>query len=106
MSNAFVPPANCISITALLESYVNKIFIKDDNDILDYLDDDGYQIEPKYYLPIIPLILVNGSEGIGTGFSTFIPNYNPIDIIEWLENKILGKKNKELIPYYKNFKGF
>ena len=92
-------------IYTLLESYVNKIFIKDDNDILDYLDDDGYQIEPKYYLPIIPLILVNGSEGIGTGFSTFIPNYNPIDIIEWLENKILGKKNRELIPYYKNFKG-
>ena len=93
-------------IYTFLESYVNKIFIKDDNDILDYLDDDGYQIEPKYYLPIIPLILVNGSEGIGTGFSTSIPNHNPIDIIDWLINKLLGKNNISLIPYYKNFKGF
>ena len=92
-------------IYTLLEKYVNNIFIKEDSEILEYLDDDGYQIEPKYYLPIIPLILVNGSEGIGTGFSTFIPNHNPIDIINWLENKISGKKNNELIPFYKNFKG-
>jgi DNA topoisomerase-2 len=92
-------------IYTLLESYVSKIFIKEDNDILEYLDDDGYQIEPKYYLPIIPIILVNGCEGIGTGFSTFIPNHNIIDVITWLENKINGKKNNVLIPYYKNFKG-
>ena len=92
-------------IYTLLESYVNKVFIKEDNEILEYLDDDGYQIEPKYYLPIIPLILVNGAEGIGTGFSTFIPNYNPNEIITWLENKINNKKNISLIPYYKNFKG-
>lgn len=93
-------------IYTLLESYVNKIFMKEDHEILEYLDDDGYQIEPKYYLPIIPLILVNGSEGIGTGFSTSIPNYNPLEIILWLENKLNGKQNKEkLIPYYKNFKG-
>jgi DNA topoisomerase-2 len=92
-------------IYTLLESYVNKIFIKEDNEILEYLNDDGYQIEPKYYLPIIPMVLVNGSEGIGTGFSTSIPNYNPIEIIIWLENKINGKKNNSLIPYYKNFKG-
>jgi DNA topoisomerase-2 len=92
-------------IYTLLESYVSKIFIKEDNDILEYLDDDGYQIEPKYYLPIIPIVLVNGCEGIGTGFSTSIPNYNPLDIIIWLENKINNKKNISLIPYYKNFKG-
>lgn len=92
-------------IYTLLESYVSKIFIKEDDEILEYLDDDGYQIEPKYYLPIIPLVLINGSEGIGTGFSTFIPNHNIIDVITWLENKINGKKNTNLIPYYKNFKG-
>jgi DNA topoisomerase-2 len=92
-------------IYTLLESYVNKIFIKEDNEILEYLDDDGKLIEPKYYLPIIPLILVNGTEGIGTGFSTFVPNHNPKEVIIWLENKLLGKKNSNLIPYYKNFKG-
>jgi len=93
-------------IYTLLEPYVNKIFIKEDTNILEYQNDDGYQIEPKYYLPIIPLILINGCEGIGTGFSTFIPNYNPMDIINWIENKLNNKANKKLLtPYYKNFKG-
>jgi DNA topoisomerase-2 len=93
-------------IYTFLENYVNKIFNKVDNELLEYLVDDGLLIEPKYYLPIIPLILINGSEGIGTGFSTFIPNYNPTDIINWLINKLKGKHNKiKLIPWYKNFKG-
>lgn len=93
-------------IYTYLESYVSKIFNKYDNELLEYLEDDGYKIEPKYYLPIVPLILINGCEGIGTGFSTFIPNYNIIDIIEWLENKLKSKQNKvELKPYYNNFKG-
>lgn len=93
-------------IYTMLEPFVNKIFNKIDGELLEYLDDDGMQIEPKYYLPIIPMILINGAEGIGTGFSTFIPNYNPVDIIDWLINKLEGKSNKiNLIPYYKNFKG-
>ncbi len=93
-------------IYTMLEAYVNKIYNKIDGELLEYLDDDGMQIEPKYYLPIIPMILVNGAEGIGTGFSTFIPNYNPTDIINWLINKLEGKANKnELKPWYKNFKG-
>lgn len=74
--------------------------------MLDFLEDDGQPIEPKYYLPVIPMILVNGTEGIGTGFSTSIPNHNPLDIIEWLENKINKKPTKYSIkPYFKNFKG-
>lgn len=93
-------------IYTMLESWVGKIFIKTDGELLEYLDDDGYQIEPKYYLPIIPLILVNGAEGIGTGFSTGIPNFNPVDIIEWLRNKLTGKKNTNpLVPYYRGFTG-
>ena len=93
-------------IYTYLENYVNKIFNKIDNELLEYLDDDGMSIEPKYYIPIIPMILINGTEGIGTGFSTFIPNYNPIDIINWLTNKLNNIPNKiKLIPYYKKFKG-
>lgn len=93
-------------IYTYLENWVNKIFNKIDSELLEYLDDDGMTIEPKYYLPIVPLILINGAEGIGTGFSTFIPNYNPIDIINSLINKLEGKANKiKLVPWYKNFKG-
>ena len=47
------------------------IFHPDDDALLNYLHDDGQSIEPEWYLPILPMILVNGSEGIGTGESTF-----------------------------------
>lgn len=93
-------------IYTYLEIWVNKIFNTVDNELLEYMDDDGMTIEPKYYIPIVPMILINGGEGIGTGFSTFIPNYNPDDIINWLTNKLENKPNKiNFIPWYKNFKG-
>lgn len=69
-------------INTHLELIVNYIFRKEDTPLLKYLDDDGIKIEPEYYLPIIPLILVNGSIGVGTGFSTNIIPYNPIDLVE------------------------
>jgi len=78
---------------------------KDDNDILEYQEDEGMQIEPKNYLPILPICLLNGTEGIGTGFSTSIPNYKLDDIKQWYINKLSGKKSNELVPYYNNFKG-
>jgi DNA topoisomerase-2 len=92
-------------IFTYLNKITEKIFIKDDNELLEYLQDDGEQIEPLFYLPIIPMILVNGSEGIGTGFSTFIPNYNVKDIINWYIDKLNNKKTKELLPKVNNFKG-
>ena len=84
------------------------LFNEHDSELLDYLDDDGQSIEPKYYIPIIPMLLVNGSEGIGTGYSTNIPCYNPDDIIANL--KILidtdGKgEQHEMTPWYRGFKG-
>lgn len=89
-----------------LESWVGKIFVKTDGELLEYLDDDGYPIEPKYYLPVIPMILANGAEGIGTGFSTGIPGYNPADIIGWIRNKLTGKSNtKQLVPWARGFTG-
>ena len=57
------------------------MFPKSDDNILEMLDDDGTQVEPIYYAPIIPMILVNGSKGIGTGFSTDVMCYSIEDII-------------------------
>ena len=84
------------------------LFNEHDNTLLDYLDDDGMAIEPKYYIPVLPMILVNGSEGIGTGYSTNIPCYNPDEIIANL--KILidtdGKGDlRPMFPWYRGFKG-
>jgi DNA topoisomerase-2 len=92
-------------IFTYLNKLTEKIFIKEDDELLDFIEDDGEKIEPLFYLPIIPMILVNGSEGIGTGFSTLIPTYDLIDVINWFKNKLLGKSVNELIPKVNNFKG-
>lgn len=64
-----------------LSTITRKLFHPDDDSILKYLEDDGMEVEPEWYAPVIPMVLVNGGEGIGTGWSTFIPNYNPKDLI-------------------------
>lgn len=89
-----------------LNDITKHIFKNDDEYILDYNYEDGIQIEPVKYYPILPMVLVNGSEGIGTGYSTFIPCYNPLDIIHNIKLKLQNKKDeKELIPWYRGFKG-
>jgi DNA topoisomerase-2 len=88
-----------------LSDVAYKIFNTDDNEILKYRDDDGTPVEPEYYAPIIPYILCNGSHGIGTGYSTSIPSFNPIDIIDYIKDKINNKNTPDLVPYYHGFNG-
>ncbi|TKR76466.1 hypothetical protein L596_017596 [Steinernema carpocapsae] len=57
------------------------------------------------YCPIIPTVLVNGAEGIGTGWSTKVPNFNPREIVENMRRLIRGEEPKEMVPWYKNFRG-
>jgi DNA topoisomerase-2 len=89
-----------------LNKITRSIFPAADDNVLEYLNDDGLSVEPIYYAPIIPMVLVNGSKGIGTGFSTDIMCYNPLQIIEYLQNKLLFIEDDiEFIPYYEGFKG-
>ena len=82
------------------------IFNEFDDKILNYLDDDGTQIEPEFYVPIIPFVLINGVSGIGTGFSSNIPSFEPIQIINYLKMKLRGEEFQyDFIPYYEGFKG-
>jgi DNA topoisomerase-2 len=89
-----------------LNKITRSIFPTADDNILNYLNDDGLSVEPIYYAPIIPMVLVNGSKGIGTGFSTDIMCYNPLQIIEYIKNKLLSIEDDiEFVPYYEGFKG-
>ena len=93
-------------IHTILNPLTKKIFRDEDEPILYYNNDDGQKIEPKYFVPVIPMILVNGSKGIGTGYSTDVPSFNYIDITNWYRNKLQGKQNrKDITPYYEGFKG-
>ena len=64
-----------------------------------------FQVEPEVYFPIVPILLLNGALGIGTGFSTYLPNYRLEDIVLYLKNKIEGKESIKLVPHYNNFTG-
>jgi DNA topoisomerase-2 len=89
-----------------LEKITRFIFPELDDKVLKYLDDDGTPVEPEYYIPIIPMVLVNGASGIGTGTSTVVLCYNPSEIIAYLKNKLQGNENNiEFIPYYDGFNG-
>ena len=93
-------------IFTCLEKITRYIFPESDDKILNYLNDDGTPVEPQYYVPIIPMILVNGAKGIGTGFSTEILCYNPTEIITYLKNKLQNiNETIDFMPYYEGFTG-
>jgi DNA topoisomerase-2 len=96
-----------------LNKITRYIYPETDDNILKYLKDDGHPVEPIFYVPIIPMVLVNGSKGIGTGFSSDIMCYNPKNIIDYLKNKLSEQSalttdtyaTIEFIPYYEGFAG-
>lgn len=92
-------------IFTMMSPLTRLIFHPHDDPLLNFLDEDNQRIEPEWYLPILPMILVNGSEGIGTGWSTKIPNHNPRDIVANLRSMMQGNEPKPMIPWFKNFRG-
>ena len=95
-------------IFTCLNKITRHIFPEEDDNVLHYLKDDGFPVEPIFYTPIIPMVLVNGAKGIGTGFSTDIMCYNPREIISYLIAKLQSNNtisSFEFIPYYEGFQG-
>lgn len=95
-------------IHTYLQSVVKKLVPSEDFPVLTYRDDDGLPVEPDFYAPVLPMLLVNGSRGIGTGYSTSIPGYNPKELKEMLVAWLKGQSdalNRTLKPYFKGFKG-
>lgn len=94
-------------IFTYLQPQTTKLFPAVDFDCLKYRDDDGMQVEPEWYAPILPMILINGSRGIGTGYSTYIPCFNPDELADaiktWL--KTGTGLDREFAPYYRGFTG-
>jgi DNA topoisomerase-2 len=92
-----------------LEHIVDTIFRKEDSILLKYLEDDGMKIEPEYYLPVVPLLAINGCVGIGTGFSTDIPPHKPSDIVTLIRSRLSGAieslSGRALDPWWWGFKG-
>jgi DNA topoisomerase-2 len=96
-------------IHTFLEGIVDTIFRKEDSVLLKYLEDDGLRVEPEFYLPVVPLLVLNGAIGIGTGYSTDIPPYKPSDIVTLLRHRLTGSletlEGRELDPWWFGFRG-
>jgi len=88
-----------------LTKEARKIFDPRDDAVLNYLDDDGRSIEPDFYMPTLPMVLVNGTEGIGTGFSCYVPPFNPDDIKENIKRSLKGEPFVAMRPWFRGFKG-
>jgi DNA topoisomerase II len=82
-----------------------RLFDQRDNCLLTHLESDGTKIEPEHYIPVLPMILINGALGIGTGFSTSVLKYNPRDIAKYIKTLLADKKPKSLMPWYRGFTG-
>ena len=88
-----------------LSPFARKIFNQADEALLTYNTDDEHQIEPENYVPVVPMVLINGADGIGTGWSSSIPNYNPVEIVENLKRLMQGEELVPMKPWFRGFKG-
>lgn len=93
-------------IYTYLQQTTRDVFPPHDDAILNYQIEDGFVIEPNYYVPVIPMVLVNGADGIGTGYSTSVLCYNPMELADILLKRTTGEiEYDDLVPWYRGFNG-
>ncbi|CCH61411.1 hypothetical protein TBLA_0E03570 [Henningerozyma blattae CBS 6284] len=88
-----------------LNKLTRKIFNPNDDPLYNYIQEDETTVEPQWYLPVLPTLLVNGSEGIGTGWSTNIPSFNPLDIIKNIKHLMNNEEMEEMHPWFRGWTG-
>uniref|UniRef100_A0A1I8HWP8 DNA topoisomerase 2 n=1 Tax=Macrostomum lignano TaxID=282301 RepID=A0A1I8HWP8_9PLAT len=88
-----------------LSPLTRHVFNSADEPMLEFQRDDNLTIEPKWYMPVLPMVLVNGADGIGTGWSTKIPNFDVGDIIANLRRMLAGDEPKPMLPAFRGFRG-
>lgn len=91
-----------------LEKISLSIFNRLDEPITERLEDDGDLIEPRYYYPVVPMVLINGTSGLGTGWSTTVPSHDPSEVVsrmrQWIRYKSIERCGN-LTPWVRNFRG-
>ncbi|KAJ1135680.1 hypothetical protein NDU88_002118 [Pleurodeles waltl] len=92
-------------IFTMLSTVARLLFPAMDDNVLKFIRDDNQRVEPEWYMPIIPMVLVNGAEGIGTGWACRIPNYDVREVINNIRRMLEGEEPLLMLPSYKNFKG-
>jgi len=88
------------NVNLICSSLARKLFSAHDDPLLKFNYDDNQRIEPEFYVPILPMVLVNGAEGIGTGWSTKIPNYDVREIVNNLRRMLDGQEPRPMVCCY------
>jgi len=89
-----------------LSPFARRVFNPADEPLLKHEIEDGQKIEPQWFVPVVPLLLMNGADGIGTGWSTSIPNYKPEEIVDNLKRRMAGTSKEDMLPMQPWFRGF
>ncbi|VCX40920.1 unnamed protein product [Gulo gulo] len=92
-------------IFTMLSPLARLLFPPKDDHTLKFLYDDNQRVEPEWYIPIIPMVLINGAEGIGTGWSCKIPNFDIREVVNNIRRLMDGEEPLPMLPSYKNFRG-
>jgi DNA topoisomerase-2 len=100
-----IPAAHRYIFTKLSNNF-RKYFRKEDDIILEHLYEDDFKIEPTFFIPVLPGVLLNSSQGIGTGFASTILSRAPQELIAYIQSRLDGNlKEFSLLPYFSGFKG-
>ena len=80
-----------------LSPLTRLVFPQHDDNVLNFLVEDNQMIEPEWYCPIIPMVLVNGADGIGTGYSTKIPNFDVRQLVQYMKDTLYDREPQTLV---------
>lgn len=92
-------------VSTRMNEFISLLFKPEDNELLIYNDEDGKPIEPKFYVPVLPLLVINGCEGIGYGWRSSIAQHNPLDVANYILALMDGRETPTLKPWFRGFKG-
>lgn len=96
-----------------LSPYFRQLFKKEDDCILTPIVVDGEEIEPHFYIPLLPMALVNGASGTGTGHACEIYSYHPEELRDAIlmilnakpNSKSKPLKDNALTPFFRGYHG-
>jgi len=86
-------------------TFLKNTFLMEDDPLLDLLEEENEVIEPRFFVPIVPVVLINGSRGIATGYSSYVPNYSLADVIEATYAYLDDREPVDLEPHFEKFDG-
>jgi DNA topoisomerase-2 len=88
-------------IFARMNPILKQLYNKDDFVNLEHQDFEGAKIEPRYYVPVLPMLAINGSEGVSIGFAQKILPRKPKEIMKWVKQRASGERTTaNLTPHW------